>query len=244
LGSLKKLTLRVACTNVHGASFISACAIERDVSITNDLPFVISDFTSATTVKPRPSTQHGRPDVVFSCKYLDAVSNRLTFPGSEGFYFFLDNFGEHPAVNVSILPVTITIPERIVRENRKMTEEFGELGLKEVDTEWIMSFMDVDMLAKGDNSQVRPKFRIQGLGPLQQNIAYILPAIIDTTMRAKVPMTVRFSNLGEPQETWHAHYELDYYYVRKKEITCRLLGYGECNANGTCPRCKLASIES
>jgi hypothetical protein len=183
-----------------------------------------------------PDHQPNRPDVILRCRYLSTRNGTLTFPQQDGFYFSVENTGEHPAVNVTILPVVLKVPRHIVKQISEENTSFGYDA--PVDTEWVIVFESIDHLTKTTSQgEATVHYRIRGRGQLQQNIATLLPEIVDNTATATLPLTVQFSDLAEPQKTWHAHYELVYNNGTRQQITCRFVGYGDCNAAGKCPRC-------
>jgi hypothetical protein len=166
---------------------------------------------------------YDRPDVTLTCRYRSRDSPGFAFKDFPGFQVLLKNAGQHTAVNITALPIVLEIPERVKLDWQSVQEQANE-----VPTQWIVSFRSVDRLgALNADGDMVLEYRIENQGPLQQCLSHILSEIAGTDFRSAIPLTLVFSNIGDPQRAWHAHYELQYYIVRKTELIARFLGYKE-----------------
>jgi hypothetical protein len=162
------------------------------------------------------------------------VSGRpqLTSWFSETNVLALRNSSDVPAMNISAHDITIPIPEHFLRANSEMVEASGfDHKLR---TEWVVRFDTVQTLGHEDFSSLI--YRIDGMGSAQQSLTDVMGQIIDWSFQSGLPLTLVFSNLGEPIRTWHSHYVVTYNAAPR--LTSRHVGGGQVNRHGLCSYCQ------
>jgi hypothetical protein len=196
----------------------------------------------------RNQEMSGKPDITISFHYRDRhLSDFNSMKEFPRFRLTVKNSGQHVAVNISALPITVPIPERIRQLWKQQDDHFAashqELSLepsKEQPTHWEIYFRTIGGLSSQDSNGAVLDYSIKGNGPLQQDIAAVLSEIaefIDGSVKGSTPLTVVFSNTGNPGRTWHMHYALTYE-IPRKELTPRFVGTGEVNlGSNACSYC-------
>lgn len=184
----------------------------------------------------------GRPGVLLTSKYHDKNSQDFMPGDVEGLRLYLENTNENVAVNVSALVIIVPIPERVQEQHRRIKRAYD--GIKAISEDattepknWIVSFGIIDSLSSRSGEAVL-SYRIENMGLLQQNISHVLSEVAGADFKSCLPLTVVFSNVGNPGRTWHMHYELEYSVGEKKRLGVRSLGFGEVSeGKSTCSRC-------
>lgn len=131
-------------------------------------------------------------------------------PAGSGMRLFLRNTGQSTAINLSVLPLSFTIPET----RRNPAEP----------TDWIVTFQNVDTLSVG--AEDRLEYRIAGMGPLQQDITWVLREFVGPNGRKTFPLAIVFSHTSDPLRQWHGHYECEFNFLNST-ISAKFIGIEE-----------------
>lgn len=184
----------------------------------------------------------GRPGVLLTWRYHDKNSQSFGPGDIEGLRLYLENSNEHVAVNVSALDITVPIPERVQEQHRRIGRAYAEIKTRSEEMgiepgNWIVSFDIIDKLSS-TSGEVALSYHTENMGLLQQNISHVLSEIAGADLKSHLPLTLVFSNVGNPGRTWHMHYELEYSLEEKKRLRTRALGFGEVpEGKSLCSRC-------
>jgi hypothetical protein len=153
-----------------------------------------------------------------------------------GFKLMLQNTGSRVAVNISVSPMELPIPESV---RSGWAEESKAMGHKsDLPRVWNVSFSGVDKLSPNEPEQEIP-YTISNVSPLQRDIGGVLRACIDWDAKVRFPYTVVFSSVSVADQ-WHTHYEMEFsLYPSPGKINSRMLGIEPVNtADAKCPICR------
>jgi hypothetical protein len=167
----------------------------------------------------------GRPDVTIKANYDG---------NPEGsFIFVLQNANNHVAVNIGALDIVLPFPKRVIDDNEAIETASGIAFATPQRNEWVVRFELVDRLSGQLGDHEILNYDIDNAGMMQnRNLCYVLGTHA-TGPEANVPLTLVFSNLGDPKRTWHSHYFIRHE-VGSKRLTLAHVGVGELVRGKTC----------
>jgi hypothetical protein len=165
--------------------------------------------------------------------------------GLNRFHLMLQNNGQAVAVNISALPMTLQMPEQDLPERTQGTDQGAKAGVpntlpSHAPTTWQIQFGSIDKLCDGGEEQDLEYRITPSAGLFQEDISDVLKYLIDRDAHALAPLTLVFSDTGEPTRTWHAHYKVSFSYRVKREhrrLKSVFGGFGEVDGAGNCSRC-------
>jgi hypothetical protein len=164
-----------------------------------------------------------------------------------GFRLMLQNTGQAVAVNISALPLEFKIPASFIAhvkaETERMVAQSGAEIVGDINdytpTVWRVTFGLIDKIVV-NSGEHELEYHISDIGPLQQDIADILPHFIGWDAKFRFPLATAFSDTIDPDIIWHSHYESEFTYrpnKKRQRLTARFLGFSAAGADGKCSCC-------